>query len=665
MSDAVTIIECSSSWPRSAADLVSFLKRKGDVYVLEPFAAYHHMGKSRFFPAFFPSCVEELIAEGRLQTLPAQDIDPDVLMFAAWEKAMGKLDVTFASARKKWRRPQDRIVQELGGDAEKAFRQSLADQLGVFFSVNVLLHRLAILFPEKQLEVYSGCCPVLYQKMLVLLQDSGVDVSTPVHVRLRSANPIRRAFGRWARHIAVLGYFALQSVLAFFPFRGRAQIHSRTSTIGMNLNAPGRQLRNRQMGVDFVVDGVNVRREDMLYVLPGSSLRPGMGISLTPKQEERLHEIGGAALSTPSAWTFASPAGLWFSLFMYGVWSGPDNGLVCRPAAVVCTHYYRWRQVARALRLRHFVAYADFGPSHVGRNIALHEAGTRTWYVQDSNNSSIIFRNNTADRPPLHPFWTDLHYTDMACWCEASAEYYRAHGFSGRSHVVGCLRSDSLRGKVKARKNEHFAGISLQDFVLAVFDSTYTAKTHTPYEAGIAFAKDVLRLADESTGVHILFKEKKDRTFHLSIHPELGKALVALYERMDRHPRITMCTPSMDAATIISGADMTISFPFTSTTFEAVAGNRYALWHDASGMFRDTLYASFPGLVSHTYQELRERVMVRQKDPDAAFAAPIPLSSPHMDPFRDGLALERLRKLISSSQFRTTSAKLAETVENG
>ena len=88
----------------------------------------------------------------------------------------------------------------------------------------------------------------------------------------------------------------------------------------------------------------------------------------------------------------------------------------------------------------------------------------------------------------------------------------------------------------------------------------------------------------------------------------LGPRLLDIYRRMDSHPRITICSDREDASELIAISDMIISFPFTSTTFEALSVDMPAVWHDPLGYYQNTMYGRVGGVTTHSYEDLKAKV---------------------------------------------------------
>ena len=250
-----------------------------------------------------------------------------------------------------------------------------------------------------------------------------------------------------------------------------------------------------------------------------------------------------------------------------------------------------------------------------------------------------------------HPFWTYLFYDHFVTWNGALARYFHEHpGSFKKTHVVGCIWSEHIQEKNRSRGEIASTDLKNLDnfFALSCFDSTYSRNGLTSYEEGIIFAQHLLKLIDECPDIYIILKEKKDRNLHYTLDPVLGPKLLEIYNRMSSHPRVKICSNQVDASELISMSDMVVSFPFTSTTFEALSTNKPAVWHDPAGYYRNTLYGKLEGVVTHSYDELKTKVL-EIKDQSGDYQNPIPMNSSIMDPYRDRKAIDRFRKLLKSS----------------
>jgi hypothetical protein len=138
----------------------------------------------------------------------------------------------------------------------------------------------------------------------------------------------------------------------------------------------------------------------------------------------------------------------------------------------------------------------------------------------------------------------------LVAWDEILVRYYLSHPASfEQAHVVGCLRSPYIkRDKRQAVVDlpEILFKASRAGFVLAGFDSTYSIIGFSDYSEGLVFDEHLLRLANSFEEIHIVLKEKKSRPVHSALDKKLGPKLIQVYDRMDAHSRITICSNEVD-----------------------------------------------------------------------------------------------------------------------
>ena len=135
---------------------------------------------------------------------------------------------------------------------------------------------------------------------------------------------------------------------------------------------------------------------------------------------------------------------------------------------------------------------------------------------------------------------------------------------------------------------------------------------------------------------------------HMQLEPALGQKLTELYTEMEKHPRIKILTNEFDSSLLMANADLCISFPFTSTTTEALSANIKSIWHDPGEHYRNTPYGQNTKAVTFGYRDLKTKVMEIKAMPPDTYKTPIPLDSNLLDPFRDGKAVDRFRDLLIS-----------------
>jgi len=623
--------------------ILGYLKQGYILYVIEPFSTYHHR-EIRFFPPPLPSYIEELLNLRKLFLISADELGSREIGPLAAERAVEAVENVFPVYRKEYEQLINFVTQTLKSkDAEKVFKKDLCDRLGDFFSLNMTLHRVAKALGDGPIIVFTRANVQTYLYFQRLVAESQQEyyingcIFFPFQSRAKSSmENILKSLG-----ITVKLVLQIAGSMIFSSSKRPGGNEKKRFRYGVSIIAPDRQLRGNQRSPDFVIDNKGVFENEVVY-LPL--------VPLNKNQQERLAKLPGAVYQVPKVGRFFSHYPQWKRLLYLGVKEKfLRNGEELTVASNAFFNYFKWQKVMETLTIRHFMTHADFGAGHIGRNLALNQAGVQTWYFTDSMNHTVNFQKKEK-QCGRHPFWTYLYYDHLVTWDDILVQYYKEHpGSFKQTHIVGCLWSEHIQEKTRARKETKVRVLKNLDnlFVLSCFDSTYSRNGLTSYSEGLDFAKHLLQLSDEFPDIYIILKEKKDRSIHYTLDPILGPKLLEIYNKMDLHPRIRVCSSQVDVSELISVSDMVISFPFTSTTFEALSANRPAIWHDPAGCYRNTLYGKVGSVVTHSYEELKTRVLEIKNHPDD-YQNAIPINSPLMDPYRDRKAIDRFRKLLTS-----------------
>jgi polysaccharide biosynthesis PFTS motif protein len=194
--------------------------------------------------------------------------------------------------------------------------------------------------------------------------------------------------------------------------------------------------------------------------------------------------------------------------------------------------------------------------------------------------------------------------------------------------------------------------------VVAVFPAWYQDNSVIPPEDGLAFVEDVRRLLDDFPDIVLVVKEKQPRWFFVR-HPSRavrqayggprGARIYAAYDALERQARCVLPGHAMSASELIAASDVVISYPFTSTTYEALAGGVKALYHDPNARHHGAFYDRIPGLVTHDYPSLARRVReLLDETPSADY---VDYLTKHfvgvLEPDLEARALTRFRALLA------------------
>jgi hypothetical protein len=616
---------------------------KRPVFIVEPFHAYHQKKSVRFFPPPLSGTAKRLIGEGRAKMIRAADLDAHNIYHDSSDRAVAVVEDVYPAYRKSYEKLFSFLSSAMRTEAaEDAFKMVLCDSLAQFYSTNTMMHRIEGIFGRQRICFSPHMNVRTYLRNRELLSMSGKDFHEHPGISFSRQSLLRGGFeNRKANLLMVLKLCAQVLACRILGKEDTRKYEKRRFSHGITIIG-SRQLRDNQRSPNFMING-NAGESKVVYF----PLVP-----LSEEQESRLKQFSGEVCHLPRKGKFFANFTEWKDLLLAGL-SQPagDSSEELFTAALVLFNYLAWKHVLAGISLKHFISHGDFGPPHVGRNIALNQAGAQTWFFTDSMNHGFNFQS--TETKGRHPFWTYLNYDHFVTWTQALANYYKSHPGSFRqTHVVGCLWSEHIRSKKESRENSFLKGfITGKDaFIISCFDTTYTRNGFTSYSEGIEYAGHLNRLLKEVPNILLIFKEKKDRKIHEIFDPKDGPGLMNIYDTMKSNPRIYFCSNQVDSSEIISVSDMVVSFPFTSTTFEALCNNRPAIWHDAARAYGESLFGNIPGIVTHGYNELKSRVLeIIESTKKGENGYPANFDSPLLDPFMDGKAIERFHQLLNQS----------------
>ncbi|MCR4336250.1 MAG: polysaccharide biosynthesis PFTS motif protein, partial [Candidatus Omnitrophica bacterium] len=530
----------------------------------------------------------------------------------------------------------DWICEVLGSRwVENAFKNRLCHRLAEFYSIHTLLYRIQSLFPADQFIFYPRVNVQLYQDMKNLVEDAGGQLFEIQKFRLSWRSRWISWIENAVQEIYVLLIILVQwgGSLLLLAHKKRSKKPVKDYQLAILVIAPQRQLNPNQRRADFLVDDRKVFSKDTIYFTQ---------TDLTEVQKEALKNLGNS-YAVPRAKDFFGGFTWWNKLL--------GKALLFRNLLayeeikltyIVLSRYLIWKEVLSQFRIGHFVTHCDFGAPHIGRNIALQQAGVQTWYFTDAVNYPGLAKTNPYGKPCRHPFWTYLTYDHFVTWADFAVNFFSSHPQSIQNyHVVGCLWASCFQTPKEENKPYQ------KEFLIAVFDTGYTLNGDGCFEEGIAFAKDILKLADDFPDSLILFKQKfAGPEPFLRTDQVLGRQLVEEYQKMQSHPRIKFLSHEKSPAEVIGMSDLTVSFPFTSTTFEALSMNKFGLWHDPCDLYRNSMYGRTGELTTHGYAQLKNKI-AEIKDKGTKNLDDIFYANPELfDPYHDGKALERFQDLL-------------------
>lgn len=548
-----------------------------------------------------------------------------------------------------------------------AFKKSLLGYLQRFYYINFILHKLNEFFPKEKIhfvpalkkEGYRTCVLTVYEYRFFynLALNSRAfsfeteDIVWPIWFNL--VCKIYYLLRRVKIQLEVAGFVLLSTAVSFKNLL-TPRTPRKNYKFGVIIISPAHQFANKIRKVDFLIDEEKIKKRDVLFIY-GKKLSRHHRLYL---QEHRLefcddlfYKINLKNLKTIIPIAISLLVGTFRfrrrkHIFLI---ESALSQLVC---------FAIWKSFQDRYHIENLISHCDFGLQSVVRNTLLSNSDTRTWYYTDAINwVNFFISDKNKDNIPLYSHALGfLNYDHFVTWSDELISYFKLHHQDIKKYInVGCIWASHIK-EIEERKIDsrllldvlHSHGFTDRHKLISVFDSTYSDYTITPYEDGINFLQGIYRLLGELPDIFILFKEKKARNFIRRFSTEL----VIWLEKLQEHPRCYLPLRDMNTSEAIAFSDLTISFPFTSTTFEALSARKKAVYYDVAGEFRGTFYDNVKGLVCHSFDELLKRTK------ELLFEIDEPAYNKYLDefvkiriePYLDGNALTRFRELLTNSK---------------
>ncbi len=642
------VIESPAGWYKWLIKIYSSLGFQ--IWIVEPFHALHHHHKNHppIYPLHIPSSIQRLIDNQKIHLLKADEFKPLEIYTTAAELSVDAVELVYEKYSPQHKKLVETLCRTLQSpETERVFKKYLCEKLCNFYSLNVLLSVISRKVTAEHVLVMTKSDIRQYREFSNWVQQSHKKLFGHERTRFSRLSYVMNFLDYIKKGLAVYAQLLAQTLFSFWGsslahcFKNQKQ--KKDYKYGVVIIGPW-QLANQQRRPGFIIDQKTIKAEDVIF-FPTFKIKE-------KSYKESLQQLSSPYLIPPRPGRLFSNFPQWMKLFWLSMSEGVFRNVdEISNSCVTLFNYIKWKKILETVRFKHLISHSDFGFTHVGRNIALHQEHIETWYYTDSINLTCALKKTDSQLQYRHPFWTYLYYDHFVTWTDYIKHYFQEHPQTFQDvHVVGCLWTSHIKERQEVIKDFGVFKIDNLDskFIVAAFDTTYSYNGGSAYSEGCQFAEDLLRLADTYPDVYIFLKAKKDRALHSTLDPFYGNKLVDLYDALERHPRISIISNQYDTAVLISLADFIVSFPFTSTTFEARSARKEAVWHDPMGIYRGMLYSRVHGMMTHGFEELSARMNeVRQKNKNSFSPAPVSPSD-LIDPFCDGKAIERFRQLLTA-----------------
>jgi polysaccharide biosynthesis PFTS motif protein len=426
----------------------------------------------------------------------------------------------------------------------------------------------------------------------------------------------------------------------------RKPLTRREYEYAITIMSPLREFANNIRGYDFLLDGKRIRKENTIFI-PIARLSK----QCIQTMEKKGFNIANSASVIPCDVIWQVIVNGWVVLarmVQMPLWAA-------RVTARLLNQYLVWNALLHKNGIRQLITYCDFGVEHIGRNILLKYNGVRTWYYLDTENLGALNFRNRDCHPRRHHFWGYLYYDNFVAWSPRVIEYHQAHKqVIGKYYALGCLWSEHIRllrqGNIPSHLRDTLStvGYSEKQKIIGVFDSSYVNSSLTNYQDGVAFALAIEKLLEHLPDIFVIWKEKKPRWVHQKSN---DFNLVSLYDRLANNPRCYFVGYDTSAAEVQALSSLVISFPFTSSTVEAIGAKIRAIFYAPNEKYWESYFEKIPDLVAHNHMELfriAEKLLYHTTSSEYENYIEKHMKG-QIDPYLDANAITRFRNLIASS----------------
>jgi polysaccharide biosynthesis PFTS motif protein len=398
-------------------------------------------------------------------------------------------------------------------------------------------------------------------------------------------------------------------------------------------------------GNDIFLDEAELPKEDVLFIVPWE--RDKIDLETRKKFNCVSAYDGRDVISSDLYWNKIMrrfiPA--WFKSILFSLF---ENPLVIKTNTSILLHYILWNVFLNNYGINNYVK--KLNPDDQAKIHILSQHGVKTWFVYPDNTTTDYFLD-WEESKKNQTLFSFLNFDYAVVYGNTVERYFKKHRNNIKRYVkTGVLWSqiacELQEGKLKSPIFDIVKERRLPGKIVGVFDTT--PADYGPYKIrdAIRFGNDILKLLDEMPDIGIVFKAVK--------RPESTPYLASIYDRLKNHERCLLFYPynkeGISAVEVVTVSDLVVSAAYTSPTAEALGARKKAIYYDVAGHdIGDKYYFNrFQNFVAHNYEELKKLVKywlyeIADKEFDDFLNKYV---KDEIDPYLDGKALTRLRKLL-------------------
>lgn len=335
----------------------------------------------------------------------------------------------------------------------------------------------------------------------------------------------------------------------------------------------------------------------------------------------------------------------WFKSIFLSFWEQP---LVTKTTRYILHDYIRWNIFADSYKIDNYVK--GLNPDSISRTHILAQHNIQTWFIYPDNLSHdyVVDWDATKRNQTYHSF---MYYDNIVVYGDVIERFFKKHRNHAKKYIkTGVLYSQLVHELQEGKLHSPISSIiqkkNLPKKRIGVFDTPSTDRGYLKIKGVVKFGNDIIKLLDELQDVGIIFKAAKWPGFMPDLDP--------IYDKLKNHERCLFFDmwneEGVSAVEVIAESDLVISAAYTSPSAEALGAKKKAIYYDVTGHdIGDKYYFNrFPNFVAHNYDELKKLVHywlyeVTDKDFEDFLNTYV---KDEIDPYLDGKALSRLRKLL-------------------
>lgn len=376
-------------------------------------------------------------------------------------------------------------------------------------------------------------------------------------------------------------------------------------------------------GFDFLLDGRGINKENTLFLIGRFAKREWINEQIAKAfymlRFADLFRLGHCRSEHNTLFGFSNALSLIRVLLFK-----PDSRICfLRAFLKSLVVYIKYSVLIESFSFKAYIYTNNESASQIAINILLRKKNISSWcylmflvggYPRSASERDFIDHRNVL--------WSFINPDHMIGMNNDVISYFRLHHQGVRNyHTVGSLYSEMVVINSRSMNREHFLrecfpGISVENTkVCAFFDTTFVAEegAFASFDDGFAFYTDISKLLSSNEKILAIIKPSKGDSFYVSPNGQWsslqkGEKIVGALNALKNHPRVYFAGDAGDIPSIMAVSDVVVTHCMSSTTAEALGARKKAIWYESGTKHKGLLYDHIPGLVTHGYQELEERL---------------------------------------------------------